>query len=290
VLSPQIIKSVTSAIFVMQHVSISFYQRRKESTKEVAINCRITIQGKRLDISTGLKISPQLFDTSRNMAIGRSSQASNVNRRLDLLKTEINSIIIKYDHANEKLYLKGTTNWGICYTQPSSSPDPSKFDPEDCMRGIVAWPTDGQPQVACHDRMDTYTDSNWGPQDASHPKPGETRTDEEMYSLLGAVVTYMGGPLDWCTTREKRCSRSVCESEIKAMDEGVKLILALRHLFEDLEVPHLSEPTPIMYCDNQGGIAWAHSEAVTKRLRQIRNTRECTRKKTDTGETHGTPR
>lgn len=102
-LSPQIIKSVTSAIFVMQHVSISFYQRRKESTKDVAINCRITIQGKRLDISTGLKISPQLFDTSRNMALGRSSQASNVNRRLDMLKTEINSIIIKYDHANEKL-------------------------------------------------------------------------------------------------------------------------------------------------------------------------------------------
>ena len=138
------------------------------------------------------------------------------------------------------------------------------------MRGLVAWPTgdDGVPLIDSHDRMDTYTDSNWGPQDASHPKDGETRTSElEMYSLLGSVVTYMGGPLDWSSIREKRCSRNVCEAEIKGMDEGVKTVLGLRHFFDDIGATHLAEPTPMLFCDNQGGVAWAHSEAITKRLR-----------------------
>ena len=78
----------------------------------------------------------------------------------------------------------------------------------------------------------------------------------------------MGGLLDWGSA-----SRSVCESEIRGMDAGTTMILALRHLFEDLEVPHLAKPTPILYSDNQGGIAWAQSEAITKKLRHV-NLRE----------------
>jgi hypothetical protein len=110
------------------------------------------------------------------------------------------------------------------------------------------------------------TDSNWGPQDASRPKPDETHTDAKMYSLLGACVTYMGGPLDWCSVREKKASHSVCESEIYGMDEGTKMVLALHHLFQDFGTSHLSAPTPILYSDNQGGVAWAQSEATTKKL------------------------
>jgi hypothetical protein len=170
-------------------------------------------------------------------------------------------------------YIKGTMDWGIRFTQAPDEPSYDEFDPEDCLKAIVAWPTDAIPRIANVDRLDTYTDSNWGPQDASRPHPGETRTDAEMYSLLGAVVTYMGGPLDWCSVREKQASRSVCESEIRGMDEGTKMILGLRHLFEDFEATHLSVPTPILYSDNQGGIAWAHSEAITKKLRHV-NLRE----------------
>ncbi|MGL5814547.1 MAG: reverse transcriptase domain-containing protein, partial [Aeromonas sp.] len=92
-------------------------------------------------------------------------------------------------------YLKGTMDWGIRFTQPPAEPSYDSFDPADCLNAIVAWPTDDQPRVATVDRLDTYTDSNWGPQDASRPKPDETRTDAEMYSLLGSVITYMGVPL-----------------------------------------------------------------------------------------------
>jgi hypothetical protein len=166
-------------------------------------------------------------------------------------------------------YLGATIDWGIRYTQPPPSSDGDPFDPEDCIKGMVAWPTDDTPRVPILDRLDTYSDSNWGPQDASRPKPGETRTDAEMYSLYGALITYMGGPIDWCCEREKRASRSVCESEIKGMDAGTKLILNVRNLCEDLHVPHLLEPTPLLYSDNQGGVKWAHSPAITKKMRHI---------------------
>lgn len=56
VLSPQFRKCHLNILRIMQHVNISFYQRQKESTKELPINCRITIKEKRLDISTGVKI------------------------------------------------------------------------------------------------------------------------------------------------------------------------------------------------------------------------------------------
>ncbi|MGL4351401.1 MAG: Ty1/Copia family ribonuclease HI, partial [Plesiomonas shigelloides] len=172
-------------------------------------------------------------------------------------------------------YLKGTPDWGIRYTQPlpsSDSPD-SVYDPARCVQGVVAWPTDGVPRITSFDRLDPFTDSNWGPQDASVPKEGEMRQEGEMNSLLGAVVTYLGGPLDWSCTREKRCSRSVCESEVKGMDEGVKMVQGLRHLFGDIGATHLSEATPMLFSDNQGGILWAKSEAITKKMRHI-NIRE----------------
>ena len=166
-------------------------------------------------------------------------------------------------------YLKGTVDWGLRFTQPPPNASVDNFDPEDCMRGIISWPTDATPCLGVHDRLDTYTDSNWGPQDASRPKPGETRTDAEMYSLIGALVTYMGGPLIWSSERELRASRSVCESEIKGMDAGTRHILGLRHLLADLDVPHLTAPTPVIYTDNQGGVKWAHSPAITKKLRHV---------------------
>lgn len=48
-----------------------------------------------------------------------------------------------------------------------------------------------------NDRLDVCTDNDWGPQDASQPKSGKMRRDEEGHSLLGAIVTSVGGPLDW---------------------------------------------------------------------------------------------
>ena len=147
------------------------------------------------------------------------------------------------------------------------------------MKGLVAWPDrdGGVPKVASFERLDTYTDSNWGPQDASHPKagkPGQLVRDDDMKSLLGTLTTFMGGPLDWRCIREPRISPSVCESEIKAMSEGHKMVMGLRHLLEDLGESSIAGPTPILYCDNQGAVTWVHSESVSRNMRQF-NIRQC---------------
>lgn len=94
----------------MQHVHLSFYQKQKITSKDVTINCRLTISGRRIDMSTGVKINPQLFDTSRNMVKGRSSQAVQVNSRLEQFKTKINSIIISYEHEGKQLTIDQLKN------------------------------------------------------------------------------------------------------------------------------------------------------------------------------------
>jgi hypothetical protein len=203
------------------------------------------------------------------------------------------------DHAKHVLqYLKGTPTWGIRFTQPPTQYNPTDFDPEGCLKGFAAWPTkdDGVPKIASFNRLDVYTDSNWGPQDASHPKPGQTIRDQDAKSLLGNLITYMGGPLEWKSIREQRTSYSVCESEIKAMrlacedtskmdskanesiikamSEGHKSIMQIRNFLEDLGATDVAEPTPYVYCDNQGAVAWVHSESISRNMRQY-NLRQC---------------
>lgn len=112
-------------------------------------------------------------------------------------------------------------------------------------------------------------DSNWGSQDASHPKEGEMRREDEVKSLLGVAVIHLGGPVDWSCHREKRTSRSVCESEVKAMDEGSKTMPGLRHFFKDIGASHISQAAPLMLADNQGGMAWCDSEAIAKKMRHV---------------------
>ena len=51
-----------------------------------------------------------------------------------------------------------------------------------------------------------FADSNWGPQDAPHPKENETRTVEmaESKSIQGCCLTRMGGPLLNCGGSNER--------------------------------------------------------------------------------------
>jgi hypothetical protein len=118
-----------------------------------------------------------------------------------------------------------------------------------------------------------YTDANWGPQDASHPLPGETVVIEDAQSLLGHVVTRMGGPVCWGCMRETRTmSQSSCESEIYATNEGTKSVMTVRNLMEDFELPESRLPT-IVWNDNQGCVDWTKGVSVSKKLRHL-NMRE----------------
>jgi hypothetical protein len=53
-----------------------------------------------------------------------------------------------------------------------------------------------------------FCDSNWGPQDASHPtgEANDTLNIEEAWSLQGALIIRMGGAIAWKEMHEKRVS------------------------------------------------------------------------------------
>ena len=155
-------------------------------------------------------------------------------------------------------YLSGTSTYGISYHQNASlAPTP--------------WPK-ADPNVQTH----TYTDSNWGPQDASKPLPPdlETRTvtEDECRSIQGYIVMRSHGPIAWGLNREKRISGSSCEAEIKAVDEGTKTTQFVRFLEEELSIGTTSSPTPL-FNDNNGAVDWSNTGKVSKKLRHV-NIRE----------------
>jgi hypothetical protein len=156
-------------------------------------------------------------------------------------------------------WLKGTADHGIRFTQGES-----------CTEGLTAWP-----DRPLNDALSlVFTDANWGPQDASHPKPGETIDEEEVRSLLRHVIMRMGGPIIWGCVREPGApSRSSCQAEIGAMDEGCKSIQQLRNIMTDLHLPDVLRPTPL-YNDNNGAIEWSEGLSISKKMRHL-NIREC---------------
>jgi hypothetical protein len=73
--------------------------------------------------------------------------------------------------------------------------------------------------------------------------------------------------------REKyMVSRSSCESEIYATDEGTKSVLSHRHFLQHLDQPDGFTPTPV-WNDNRSCVDWTHGVAVSKKLRHL-NMRE----------------
>jgi hypothetical protein len=114
-----------------------------------------------------------------------------------------------------------------------------------------------------------YTDANWGPQDASHPNPGVLVNIEDAQSLLGHVVTRMGGPVCWGCMRERgTMSQSSCESDIYATNEGTRSVVTVRNLMTDFDLLEIRQPTTV-WNDNQGCVDWTKGCSVSKKLRHL---------------------
>ena len=220
---------------------------------------------------SGLKIDrieQAPIDESRREEFSRNYQSMlgcfnwlTINTRPDIntaysLLSQFNSkpSIGHWDAAKHVLkYLKGTASHGIWFKQHGNR-----------LQGHVAIPEELR-----GDELLLFTDSNWGPQDASRPKENETRkvSMHELKSIQGFYLTRMGGPLLWGVQREKRGSRSSCMAEIKALDEGIKGIQYLRHLMQQIGLPDIKYPTPVLN-DNKGAIDWIDSGCKpSKKLR-----------------------
>jgi hypothetical protein len=103
--------------------------------------------------------------------------------------------------------LKGSATRGIRFTTLGT---------HDKLTGYYDYP------MASNEKASSYCDANWGPQDMSQPTEtnrGDIMAIDECRSLQGVIIIRMGGAIAWKSNREKRVSRSSCESEIHATDE-----------------------------------------------------------------------
>jgi Reverse transcriptase (RNA-dependent DNA polymerase). len=131
-------------------------------------------------------------------------------------------------------YLKGTKNLGISFS--------SKQD--NTLSSFVKFPIDPN-------HIYPFSDANWGPQDASTPKPGDPPQELDLFksrSISGFLI-WLGGPLHWVSKRQSITARSSTEAEIYAIDECTKCIQHLSNILRDLHLFHIftneNEPIPI---------------------------------------------
>ena len=76
----------------MEHsMYISFQLKRSKINKngQAPINMRITVDGKRVELSTHRRISPSRWDNDLGQAVGESDEARILNNYLDSLKTKV---------------------------------------------------------------------------------------------------------------------------------------------------------------------------------------------------------
>jgi hypothetical protein len=151
-------------------------------------------------------------------------------------------------------YLKGTKSKGILFTtQPSTD-----------IESFVKFPLPSS-------QITSLCDANWGPQDQSRPNPSKPLPEFDLFksrSLSGYLI-WLGGPIHWCSKRQKITARSSAESEIYATDECTKALLQLSHIIHgfSLSCELMKGPTPI-YNDNAACVCWSKN-TTTKGLRHI---------------------
>ena len=117
--------------------------------------------------------------------------------------------------------------------------------------------------------LTAFCDTNWGPLGALVPKPHVTPPEQSMASfrsISGWLIMNAGAPIAWGCARHKDTAQSSCQAEVHSINETTKLILELKLLFRDLNLP-ITSPVEIKN-DNQGAVQWAKG-TTTKKMRWI---------------------
>lgn len=168
-------------------------------------------------------------------------------------------------------YVRSTTTHGIAFH--SSAPnDTSAYIHFPFPHDSEAYSDSVKPPKNRMHELSTFTDACWGSQLGNIIPDGEEIDMWKFRSMSGYLVMRCGGPVAWKAVRQEQCSRSTCEAEIRATDEGIKEVLSLRHRCEDMHLADANQPTPV-YNDNQGCVDWAKTTS-TKGMRHI-NLKDC---------------
>ena len=112
-------------------------------------------------------------------------------------------------------------------------------------------------------KLTSYTDSNWGPQDASKPPPNTKETVDlfKTRSISGHIIL-LHGPLHWLAKRQKSTAQSTAEAEIYSTNECVKDLLNLQHIIHDLNLHKFLTPGPTpIFNDNTACVQWCHNKS-----------------------------
>ena len=151
------------------------------------------------------------------------------------------SFLATYNHSPTKQhldsamyvvrYIRNTIGYGISFSSKSTTTlktflhIPLPHDAE-------AYSDARRPYDHETHELSAFSDANWGPQDASAPDPVTPQQvhPKNMRSMSGYIIFRSGGPILWSCVRQERTARSSSEVEIKATDELVKRILALKNV------------------------------------------------------------
>jgi hypothetical protein len=107
------------------------------------------------------------------------------------------------------------------------------------------------PKGLSQDEMFGYVDSSW----------------ESRRSTSGFILFRNGGPIAWCSRKQKSTALSTAEAEIMAASEATKSILAIRLILRDMG-KEIKGPT-VLFEDNQAAIYFAQNEGTPARMKHI---------------------
>ena len=116
----------------------------------------------------------------------------------------------------------------------------------------------------------SFSDANWGPQDASEPKPNQHEQLElfKSRSIAGFLV-WLNGPLHWQSKRQTYTAQSSAEAEIGSVDDCTKALQQIRNILQDLNIFSRIQSGPItIHNDNNATVKWSYN-MTTKGLRYI---------------------
>ena len=131
--------------------------------------------------------------------------------------TAILSLLSEHTHKPSKAhldyalfvvrYLASTTTVGLIFSSSVPAPLQAFVQNKDAMRDLG---------LLC--------DANWSPKDATTPKPR--------------------APIAWGCIRHKTTAQSSCEAEVHSLNKATKLVIQLKILFRDLDLP-ITSSVPI---------------------------------------------
>ena len=126
-------------------------------------------------------------------------------------------------------YLASTASFGLYYTS----------DKNENFHAFVHFPTDET------NALQAYCGANWGPMDASVPKPDAVPLEQSIESLRSLsrwFIMNAGAPIAWGCARHKDTAQSSCQAEVHSINQTTKLILEYKLLFRDIDLP-AQQPT-----------------------------------------------